>query len=362
MKSISANLKTHLEGTALTVSTLWKITRQDAQVFGFTDSSSDLVYAGTTYLAATGHVPSNIKSTADLSVDNLEVESVLNSTTITDADIAAGLWDNALVEIMVVNYASLADGHMMLRKGTIGNIKTGRTAFIAELRGMTQPLQQTIGRSYKSGCDVLLGSTKCGVNLTPFTETGFATAVVDKRIFLDLAHVNANGYFDGGLIEWSSGANDTLRMEIKKSELAYTTVNSIIDISKEATALVTIGTPPVPFSNGDTVTFAACAGMTQINGLLGVVSAVTSTDFRVAINTTAFSTYTGSLGEAARFDGTRFTLQLPMPYDIEIADAYSVIAGCDKTFATCKAKFNNVVNFRGFPHIPGADMLVSGGR
>lgn len=362
MRSISANLLAHLQGTALTVSMLWKVTRADGQVFGFTDNSSDLPYLGTTYLASTGHAPSNIHSTADLSVDNLEVESVLNSTTITDADIAAGLWDNALVEIMVVNYMSLADGHMTLRKGTIGNIKTGRTSFVAELRGMTQPLQQTIGRSYKSGCDVLLGSTKCGVDLVPFTETGFATDVVDKRTFLDLAHVNANGYFDGGLIEWSSGANDTLRMEIKKSELAYTTVNSIIDITKEATALVTIGTPPVPFLNGDTVTFSDCAGMTQINGLSGVVSSVTLNDFRVAINTIAFSTYTGALGEAARFDGTRFTLQLPMPYDIEIADTYSVIAGCDKTFATCKAKFNNVVNFRGFPHIPGADMLVSGGR
>ena len=30
-------------------------------------------------------------------------------------------------------------------------------------------------------------------------------------------------------------------------------------------------------------------------------------------------------------------------------------AGCDKSFATCKAKFDNAVNFRGFPHLPGND-------
>lgn len=36
-------------------------------------------------------------------------------------------------------------------------------------------------------------------------------------------------------------------------------------------------------------------------------------------------------------------------------DAFSVRAGCDKTFATCKAKFSNVLNFRGFPHLPGND-------
>ncbi|MBI3433526.1 MAG: DUF2163 domain-containing protein [Proteobacteria bacterium] len=39
-------------------------------------------------------------------------------------------------------------------------------------------------------------------------------------------------------------------------------------------------------------------------------------------------------------------------------DAFTVSAGCDKRFDTCRAKFNNVVNFRGFPHIPGNDFVV----
>ena len=30
-------------------------------------------------------------------------------------------------------------------------------------------------------------------------------------------------------------------------------------------------------------------------------------------------------------------------------------AGCDKAFATCKAKFDNASNFQGFPHLPGND-------
>lgn len=40
-------------------------------------------------------------------------------------------------------------------------------------------------------------------------------------------------------------------------------------------------------------------------------------------------------------------------------DRFSVIAGCDKGFATCKAKFGNHLNFRGFPHLPGADFAYS---
>ncbi|MEO0943584.1 MAG: DUF2163 domain-containing protein [Pseudomonadota bacterium] len=33
--------------------------------------------------------------------------------------------------------------------------------------------------------------------------------------------------------------------------------------------------------------------------------------------------------------------------------------GCDKTAATCRAKFGNFLNYRGFPDIPGEDWLVS---
>ncbi|WP_378943668.1 DUF2163 domain-containing protein [Mesorhizobium sp. ANAO-SY3R2] len=38
-----------------------------------------------------------------------------------------------------------------------------------------------------------------------------------------------------------------------------------------------------------------------------------------------------------------------------VGDAFSIRAGCDKAFATCKAKFANALNFRGFPHLPGND-------
>jgi uncharacterized phage protein (TIGR02218 family) len=36
-------------------------------------------------------------------------------------------------------------------------------------------------------------------------------------------------------------------------------------------------------------------------------------------------------------------------------DAFTVVSGCDKRFQTCKAKFANELNFRGFPHLPGND-------
>lgn len=40
---------------------------------------------------------------------------------------------------------------------------------------------------------------------------------------------------------------------------------------------------------------------------------------------------------------------------VAAGDVFTIRAGCDKAFATCKAKFGNALNFRGFPHLPGND-------
>jgi hypothetical protein len=53
------------------------------------------------------------------------------------------------------------------------------------------------------------------------------------------------------------------------------------------------------------------------------------------------------------------TLFLSMPFDIEVGDKLSIYAGCDKKLSTCIAKFDNVVNFRGEPYVPGPDAFLS---
>lgn len=43
----------------------------------------------------------------------------------------------------------------------------------------------------------------------------------------------------------------------------------------------------------------------------------------------------------------------PLPFDVAVGNSVRVIAGCDKRFETCRDKFDNAVNFRGEPNIPG---------
>lgn len=53
------------------------------------------------------------------------------------------------------------------------------------------------------------------------------------------------------------------------------------------------------------------------------------------------------------------TFWLPLPARLGAGDTFTIVAGCDKSFETCKAKFDNVANFRGFPHMPGSDFAYS---
>jgi uncharacterized phage protein (TIGR02218 family) len=41
-----------------------------------------------------------------------------------------------------------------------------------------------------------------------------------------------------------------------------------------------------------------------------------------------------------------------------VGDIFTIIAGCDKTLAICRDKFDNIINFRGDPFVPGTDALL----
>jgi uncharacterized phage protein (TIGR02218 family) len=43
---------------------------------------------------------------------------------------------------------------------------------------------------------------------------------------------------------------------------------------------------------------------------------------------------------------------------VAVGDTLTVTAGCDRRFATCREKFGNTVNYRGFPHVPGSDFVL----
>lgn len=62
---------------------------------------------------------------------------------------------------------------------------------------------------------------------------------------------------------------------------------------------------------------------------------------------------------AAVEDGMELSLWLPLSRAPDVGDRVTITAGCDKSFSTCRTKFSNQLNFRGFPHMPGADFAYT---
>ncbi|MDD3370759.1 MAG: DUF2163 domain-containing protein [Alphaproteobacteria bacterium] len=275
MKTATTQLAAHIAGETTTLATCWKVTRKDGTVFGFTDFDQNLTVDGVVYEARTGYTRSAIHAISDLSVDNLDIDSALDSEALTAGDLRSGVWDNAEVLVFLVNWAAVVQGKIILKRGTIGQVTLKDAAFTAEMRGLTQALSQQIGELYTPDCRADLGDARCKIDLSALTVSSTATATTDRYGFTDAARTEADAYWKGGLLTWTSGENKGRKMEIR----------------------------------------AFASGV--------------------------------------------FTFFLPMPSDIAVGDGYSVQPGCDKAFSTCCSKFSNAANFRGEPHVPGTDSVLS---
>jgi uncharacterized phage protein (TIGR02218 family) len=216
MRPSSPSFENHLAEEVTTLATCWKLTRVDGAVMGFTDHTSDLLVDAVTYQAATGFSPSSVESKDRFSVDNLDITGILDSAAITEADIMSGKYDFAEVEIFRVNYLDISQGKVIERRGWTGEVSIKSGQFIAEVRGLTQKLQQNIVELYSPTCRAVLGDARCKVNLASFSVTGAVSTVTSKQIFIANSFTQAAGYFTAGEVEWLTGANAGRRMEIKE--------------------------------------------------------------------------------------------------------------------------------------------------
>jgi uncharacterized phage protein (TIGR02218 family) len=274
-------MQEHLDSGATTLAWCWRLARTDGMVLGFTDHDRDLEIDGTVYEAASGFTAGEIKESVGLSVDNLDVEGALQSSRLSEMDLSAGLYDGAEVEIYRVNWAEPGQ-RVLMRKGNLGEIRRGKLAFSAEVRGLAHKLNQPIGRSYHFACDAELGDERCGVDvdIPIYRASGAVTSVEARARFLATGlEAYEPGWFGAGVVRWLTGANAGLRMEVRS--------------------------------------------------------------------------------HAARGVEASLELWQGMSRAIAAGDTFEITAGCDKLFATCRSKFANGLNFRGFPHIPGNDFVLT---
>ena len=281
MRTIPSELQARLDSGVTTFARCWVLTRRDGITQGFTDHDADIVLAEITCRAGSGFSASEATERLGLQVDGTELSGALADDLLTEADLAAGRYDAARVEVWLVDWSE-PSLRALLATGTLGEVRREGGAFTAELRSPADRLNQVSGRLYTATCAADLGDARCGVDLTAaaFCGSGAVVALSGTSAFsasgLDAF---ADGWFTAGRLAFTSGANNGLAVEVK--------------------------------------------------------------------------------AHRADTDGVTLSLWQAMPEPIAAGDTFTVSAGCDKRFATCRDRFANAIAFRGFPHIPGNDFVVS---
>lgn len=274
---VPANLKVHLLGGLTTLCNVWGVTRLDGVFLGFTDHDQPLSFDSKTFGAESGMSALALQRSTGLSVDNTESLGALHDTSITAEDIKAGRYDRAEVVAWRVNWADVSQRVVMFR-GHIGGMRSAGGAFQAEIRGLSDALNQPIGRVYQKPCSAVLGDTSCRFNVvTPgYFFKGRAENIENQRILsFRMSQSFEPNWFLSGRLEITLGAAKGLSGVIKRD---------------------------------------------YVKGPYRVIE-----------------------------------LAEPVPVAVAIDDHICLVAGCDKRFSSCRLKFDNVINFQGFPDLLSED-------
>ena len=197
----------------------WKITLKSGTSFGFTSHDRDIRIGEDIYWAACGFTPSAVETSNNMAVDNLDVEGFLDSEVINADDIEAGMYDGASVEITVCDWTAPNEYPLVVRSGFIGQITHTDTGFKAEIRGLLDVFQQETTMVYQKTCRSTLGDSKCKFPVEEAaTDDGVVTAINSDGSFSCTTNASAwtDGFFDYGVVAWTSGNNINRRYEVKK--------------------------------------------------------------------------------------------------------------------------------------------------
>lgn len=228
------------------------------------------------------------------------------------------------------------------------------------MRGMTQKISQIVGDIYQAECRTDLGSPKCKVPIKP------EITVRNKAYYADDLYYRNDQYV-------SMPTDPLVLTEIGGQPTWDAHQNVVYECTL---AGITAGTAPVynPTIGAETVDGTAKFTARQAFLRAGVVSVlIDQRRFKITIdegravddwfNGGGLTFETGNnagltieVKDWTRSDNT-VEIFMGAPFPIQVGDKLRLYPGCDKRVATCKAKFDNSINFRGDPYVPGPDEL-----
>jgi uncharacterized phage protein (TIGR02218 family) len=204
---------------------VWVITRRDGEVLAFTSHDLPIQFGELTATPCSSLTPSAIEQASEIQgIGNMELQGLVSSSRITEADLYAGLYDDAFVEVWRVSWEpELPEPPIRMAAGWWGNLTHGEEGFSAEILGPGARIQQqALVQMVTPGCRRVFGSPQaelppggCGVNRETYLVEGEVLTVRNRGRFTASLGPDTAPQYANGLIRWLSGPNAGTSTEVK---------------------------------------------------------------------------------------------------------------------------------------------------
>lgn len=148
--------------------TCWNITLNHGKQLCFTDAEEDMIIEGINYSSDPAFFRSAVETNSDANSNNMELGGIISSSKIKYEDVKKGLYENASVEVFVVDNQECKKIKTLFY-GYVGKIELSNNKITAELRDFSSSLNNKFGDIYSPQCRAAFGSSKCGMNVDDYT-------------------------------------------------------------------------------------------------------------------------------------------------------------------------------------------------
>lgn len=220
---------------------IWDIHRQDGTVLRFASHPTVISFGGNDYSPLDGFDHSATQEMTDLDESNSEIGGILSDSRITDADMKAGRYEDALLIERIVDYlVPNRGGELYKRHWWLGDIAWDGERWKAEINGLASWMSESVGMVANRSCRFTLGDSKCQKDLSGggYEQSGTITAIdVQRRTFqTDVSAAiaaNVTGvndeWYQFGLLTITTAANaDLVGLEFEVR--SFTETNGIITL------------------------------------------------------------------------------------------------------------------------------------
>ena len=166
MRAVPSELAARIQSGAASLCHAWILTRKDGVRLGFTDHDQDLTLDGVACRAASGWTAGGSGTAAGLTPGLATAIGGFDDAGLSEADLAAGLYDGATVEHHLADWSAPELFTRLWRAG-VAAAKAQGGGFTLELEGPLAALDRVAGRTFGRTCDAVFGDARCGVSAAP---------------------------------------------------------------------------------------------------------------------------------------------------------------------------------------------------